>query len=82
MLPARFNLPPQMERALRYAPTVAIMAVIAPDILMHQGQVNLTWHNPELLAGIVAVAVFAWRNSFILALLVSMGLFTMLRLYA
>ena len=49
---------------------------------MHQGQVNLTWHNPELLAGIVAVAVFAWRNSFILALLVSMGLFTMLRLYA
>ncbi len=81
LTPSRFEFSHGIQRALRYAPTVAIMAVIAPDILMHQGQVDLTWRNPELLAGIAAVVVFAWRNSFILALLVSMGLFTMLRLY-
>lgn len=59
LTPSRFEFSRGIQRALRYAPTVAIMAVIVPDILMHQGQVNLTWHNPELLAGIVAVAVFA-----------------------
>lgn len=81
LTPSRFEFPSGVKRALRYAPTVAIVAVIAPDILMHQGRVDLTWHNPELLAGIVAVAVFAWRHSFILALLASMGVFTVLRLY-
>ena len=81
LTPSRFEFSSGVKRALRYAPTVAIAAVIAPDILMHQGRVDLTWHNPELLAGITAVLVFLWRHSFIWALLSGMVVFTAFRLY-
>ena len=82
LTPSRFEFSSGVKRALRYAPTVAIAAVIAPDILMHQGRVDLTWHNPELLAGITAVLVFLWRHSFIWALLAGMVVSTTFRLYA
>ena len=82
LTPSRFEFSSGVKRALRYAPTVAIAAVIAPDILMHQGRVDLTWHNPELLAGITAVLVFLWRHSFIWALLAGIVVFTTFRLYA
>lgn len=82
LTPSRFEFSSGVKRALRYAPTVAIAAVIAPDILMHQGRVDLTWHNPELLAGITSVLVFLWRHSFIWALLAGMVVFTGFRLYA
>lgn len=81
LTPSRFEFSSGIKRALRYAPTVAIAAVIAPDILMHQGRVDLTWHNPELLAGIMAVLVFLWRHSFIWALLAGMAVFTVFRLW-
>ena len=82
LTPSRFEFPHIVKRALRYAPTVAIVAVIAPDFLMHQGQINFTWHNSELLAGLAAIVSFAWRRSFILSLLAGMLVFTLLRLYA
>lgn len=82
LTPRRFEFSAPIKRALRYAPTVAIAAVIAPDILMHQGAVNLSWHNPELLAGLAVVAVFVWRHSLAWALLMNMAMFTVLRIYS
>ena len=82
LTPSRFEFSNGVKRTLRYAPTVAIAAVIAPDILMHQGRVDFTWHNSELLAAVAAVLVFMWRHSFIWALLAGMVVFTLFRVYA
>lgn len=82
LTPSRFEFSLGIKKALRYAPTVAIAAVIAPDLLMHQGQVNLTWHNSELMAAIAAVIIFIWRHSFIWALSAGMLVYTLFRLYA
>lgn len=82
LTPSRFEFSNSIKRALRYAPTVAIAAVIAPDILMHQGRVDFTWHNSELFAAVAAVLVFLWRHSFIWALLAGMVVFTLFRVYA
>lgn len=81
LTPARFEFSPSVQKALRYAPTIAIMAVIAPDILMHKGAVDITWHNPALLAAAVSGLVFVWRQSLLWGLVAGMAVFTLLRLY-
>ncbi len=79
LTPERFAFPAAVQKALRYAPTIAIMAVIAPDILMHDGRADLTWHNPALLASIAAGLVFVWRKSLIVSLLLGMAVFAALK---
>ena len=38
LTPERFAFPSSVQKALRYAPTIAIMAVIAPDIFIQHGR--------------------------------------------
>lgn len=57
----RFNLPPTLQRALRYAPAAALAAIVVPDVLTVGG--NIEPINPKLAAAIVAILVAArWRN--------------------
>ena len=49
------RLPPALQRALRYAPAAALAALVAPDLLLVQGQ--LQPFNPKLLAGLAVIAV-------------------------
>ena len=58
LTPERFSFPNSVQKALRYAPTIAIMAVIAPDIFIQHGRADFTWHNPALLAALVSGLVF------------------------
>ena len=81
LTPERFAFPNSVQKALRYAPTIAIMAVIAPDILMQHGRTDFTWHNPALLAAVVSGLVFVWRHSLIYALLSGMAVFALLKYY-
>jgi branched-subunit amino acid transport protein len=81
MLPASIQLPPAVERALRYAPACALAAIIAPDILTRDGGLNLNWHNNQLWAVMIAAAVFAKTRNMIVMMAVGMIAFTLLRLY-
>ena len=81
LTPERFAFPNSVQKALRYAPTIAIMAVIAPYILMQHGRADFTWHNPALLAAVVSGLVFVWRHSLIYALLAGMAVFALLKYY-
>ena len=81
LTPERFAFPNSVQKALRYAPTIAIMAVIAPDILMQHGRADFTWHNPALLAAVVSGLVLVWRHSLIYALLAGMAVFALLKYY-
>lgn len=70
------RLPTLLQRALRYAPAAALAALVAPDLLLVQDE--LQPFNPKLVAGIV-VAVVALRTRkpwlpFLLGMAVLIGL--------
>jgi branched-subunit amino acid transport protein len=56
-------IPPRLVQGLRYAPLAALMAVIAPDVVMTQGQLISTWKDARLFAAATGVAYFFWRRS-------------------
>jgi branched-subunit amino acid transport protein len=80
MLPARLQLPGRVERALRYAPACALMAIVAPDVLTRDGDFHLGWHSNELWAVVIAAAVFAKTRNMLVMMAVGMTAFTVLRL--
>lgn len=58
----RLKLPDWFTRGLRYVPPAVLSAIILPELANWNGQViNISWNNPQILAGIVATAV-AWRT--------------------
>ena len=71
-------LPDWLQRGLRYAPLGALVAVVAPEIVMHQGQLIDTWRDARLYAALVATVYFFWRRG-ILGTIVS-GTCTLLAL--
>ncbi len=81
MLPARWQLPPLLERALRYAPACALAAIIAPEVLLAQGDVSLALANDKLWATVIAAAVFIKTRNMLMTMAVGMVAFTLLRLY-
>lgn len=71
---AQFDLPVWLQRPLRFVPIAALTAIIVPELLLHNGQVDLTVNNVRLLAGLAA-AVVAWRTrNVLLTIAVGMAL--------
>jgi branched-subunit amino acid transport protein len=63
LLPERdLPLPAWLMQGLRYAPLAALMAVVAPEVVLTQGQLIGTWKDPRLPAVAVATAYFFWRR--------------------
>ncbi len=82
MLPQRFQLPPLLERALRFAPACALTAIVAPTVFTRDHHPFLSIHNNPMWAVLAAGAVFAWRRNMLLMMTVGMAVFTALRLWA
>lgn len=61
LLPERVMLPPWLLRALRYVPAAVLSAIIAPELLLPGGALDVSLGNDRLLAGLVAILV-AWRT--------------------
>jgi branched-subunit amino acid transport protein len=55
-------LPAWLHRGLRYAPLAALVAVVAPEIVLSQGQLIGTWRDARLPAVIAATAWYWWRR--------------------
>jgi branched-subunit amino acid transport protein len=63
LLPEReLPLPGWLEQGLRYAPLAALVAVVAPEIVMTQGRLIDTWMDARLPAVLAATAYFYWRR--------------------
>ena len=55
--------PAWFRRAMVFVPVVALTALTVPELLLHQGFVDISDHNPRFWAGLVAIGVAArWRN--------------------
>lgn len=57
----RWQTPPLLKRALRFAPVSVLTAIITPELVMPSGALDLSLGNARLLAGLVAIVV-AWKT--------------------
>ena len=63
LLPNReLPLPHWLLQGLRYAPLAALIAVIAPEIVLTNGMLIDTWRDARLFAVAVGTAWFVWRR--------------------
>lgn len=59
-----YQPPSWFRRLLPFVPIAALTALVAPELLLVQGEVMLGDGNPRLWAGLVAILVAAtWRNT-------------------
>jgi branched-subunit amino acid transport protein len=56
------ELPAWAVQGLRYAPIAALIAVIAPEIVLTDGALISTWQDARIYAVLVATAYFWWRR--------------------
>jgi branched-subunit amino acid transport protein len=56
------SLPPWAMQGLRYAPLAALVAVIAPEIVLTDGALIATWRDARIYAVLVGTAYFWWRR--------------------
>ncbi len=61
----RVSVPLWFQRALRFVPAAVLSAIILPAAATRGSGVDVSWHNPQLWSGAVAVAV-AWRTKNVL----------------
>jgi branched-subunit amino acid transport protein len=67
-LAGRHRLPPWFVALLPCVPVAALTALIAPDLLLVAGNLSMGTDNPRFWAGLVAIAVAAWRRSVLLTI--------------
>lgn len=75
----RFVIPPRVESALRYAPACALAAIIAPDLLVSAGSVQLGLDNPRLVGGAAGAIIFLLSRSTIGTIFGGMAAFWLAR---
>ena len=51
------------REGLRYAPVAALAAVVAPELVMTQGQLIDTWRDARIFGALAGLAFYAWRGS-------------------
>lgn len=73
MIPEReLPLPDWLKRGLKYAPLAALTAVIAPEILMTQGELIGTFMDARIPAILCATAYYFWRRGILGTIVVGM----------
>lgn len=76
----RVALPERVQHALRYAPACALVALIAPELLLQQGALAVTPDNAKLVAGVVAAVAILVTRSVIATMALGFVIFTTLRM--
>ena len=76
MLPEReLPLPDWLKRGLKYAPLAALTAVIAPEILMTQGELINSVMDARIPAVLCATAYYFWRRGILGTIVVGMAVY-------
>jgi branched-subunit amino acid transport protein len=68
-----------LREGLRYAPTAALAAVVAPELVMTQGHLIDTWRDPRLFGALAGLAFYAWRRSLFGTIVCGTGVMLALR---
>ena len=73
-------MPHWLREVLKLAPLVALVAVIAPEVLMTQGELIQTWRDPRWPAVVVGSAYYFWRRGILGTILTGMAVMLTLKL--
>ena len=73
-------MPPWLLQGLRYAPLAALAAVVAPEIVLTQGQLIGTWKDARLFAAVAGGVYFWWRRGILGTIVTGMVVLLPLRL--
>jgi len=68
----RLEVPETLRRALHYVPAAVLSAIIAPELLIRSGSLDISFANTRLLAGIVAIIVAWFTKNTLLTILAGM----------
>jgi branched-subunit amino acid transport protein len=58
----------------------ALAGVVAPEVVMSNGHLVTTWQDARLFAALAGAAVFFWRRSVLLTLILGMAVYLPLHL--
>ena len=75
-----WSLPAWAHRALQYAPVAALSGVVLPEVVMSNGHLVTTWQDARLFGAGVGAALYFWRRSVLLTLIVGMAVYVPLHL--
>jgi len=77
---SQLPVPAWLTEGLRYAPLAAMVAIVAPEIVMSQGQLIGTWKDARLYGAAAATAWFFWRRDMFGTIVAGMAVLLALRL--
>ncbi len=81
ILPEReLPMPEWLREGLRYAPIGALVAVIAPELVMTQGRLIGTWMDARLFGAAAATVWFVWRRDMLGTIIVGTAVMLILRM--
>ena len=81
LMPQReWPLPDWLRKGLRYAPLAALTAVVAPEVVMHQGHLIDTVKDARLYAALAGALWFVWRRDILGTIVAGMAVMLPLRL--
>jgi branched-subunit amino acid transport protein len=61
----RLKVPGWFLRGLRFVPMAVLSAIILPELITRNSVLDISFHNPQLYAGALAILV-AWRTKNVL----------------
>jgi len=73
-------IPDWLREGLRYAPLAALVAVVAPEVVLTQGQLIGTWQDARPYAAAAGAAYYFWRRGILGTILTGMAVLLPLRL--
>ena len=72
-------MPRWLREGLRYAPTAALAAVVAPELVMTQGHLIDTWRDARIFGALAGLLFYAWRGSLFGTIVCGTGVMLALR---
>lgn len=69
---SKVEIPERVITWLSFVPAAVLAAIVVPSLVMPNGQVELTWQNPYILAAVPAIAVAIKTQSLVWTLLLGM----------
>jgi branched-subunit amino acid transport protein len=75
----RIRFPLWLNQSITFVPPVVLTAIIAPLILMPNGQLDMSFDNPYFWAALVAGVVGFWRQHLLTTIVVGMVSFVIFK---
>ena len=72
---SRIAFSPTLLSALRYVPPVVLTAIVVPEVLFHEGSLQVSYLNARLVGAIAAIVVSSLTQNLLLTIVLGMAAF-------